>query len=99
MPSRAVTSFSTGSTGSRAPTASVRDRLHRLLTEPVRLAITGAATGHLYWHEQDSYPSVVSYKGKRRAAIWGGLLAGLGLGACLAWALNIFEIAHPENAS
>jgi hypothetical protein len=41
----------------------------------------------------------MSSKGKRRVAIWGGLLAGLGLGACLAWALNIFEIAHPENAS
>ena len=41
----------------------------------------------------------MSFKGKRRVAIRGGLLAGLGLGACLAWALNIFEIAHPENAS
>jgi hypothetical protein len=29
-------------------------------------------------------------------AIWGGLLAGLGLGSCLAWSLNIFEIAHPR---
>ena len=29
-------------------------------------------------------------------AIWGGLLAGLGLGSCLAWSLNIFEIAHPQ---
>jgi hypothetical protein len=29
-------------------------------------------------------------------AILGGLLAGLGLGLCLAWSLNIFEIAHPQ---
>jgi hypothetical protein len=38
----------------------------------------------------------VSFRSKRRAAIWGGLLAGLGLGAAAAWALNVFEIANPQ---
>jgi hypothetical protein len=32
---------------------------------------------------------------KRRVAIWGGLLAGIGQGALLAWLLDIYEIAHP----
>ena len=32
---------------------------------------------------------------KRRVAIWGGLLAGIGLGAVLAWLLDIYEVAHP----
>lgn len=32
---------------------------------------------------------------KRRVAIWGGLLAGVGLGSLLAWLLDIYEIAHP----
>jgi hypothetical protein len=32
---------------------------------------------------------------KRRVAIWGGLLAGIGLGSVLAWLLDIYEIAHP----
>jgi hypothetical protein len=32
---------------------------------------------------------------KRRVAIWGGLLAGVGLGSLLVWLLDIFEIAHP----
>src|SRR5580704_17746052 len=32
---------------------------------------------------------------KRRVAIWGGLLAGIGLGAVLAWLLDIYEIANP----
>ena len=38
----------------------------------------------------------MSSTAKRRLAIWGGLLAGLGLGSCLAWSLNIFEIANPQ---
>ena len=38
----------------------------------------------------------MSSRVKRHTAIWGGLLAGLGLGSCLAWSLNIFEIAHPQ---
>jgi len=37
----------------------------------------------------------MSYRDKRRTAIWGGLLAGVGLGSLLAWLLDIFEIAHP----
>jgi hypothetical protein len=39
----------------------------------------------------------VSVTDNKRLAIWGGLLAGLGLGACLAWALNIFEVANPQS--
>jgi hypothetical protein len=31
-------------------------------------------------------------------AIWGGGLAGLGLGLALAWVLLIFEQAHPQQA-
>jgi len=38
----------------------------------------------------------MSSRAKRRLAIWGGLLAGLGLGSCLAWLLHIFEIALPQ---
>ena len=36
----------------------------------------------------------MSSRDKRRVAIWGGLLAGVGLGSLLAWLLNIYEIAH-----
>ena len=32
---------------------------------------------------------------KRRVAIQGGLLAGVGLGSLLAWLLDIYEVAHP----
>jgi hypothetical protein len=35
------------------------------------------------------------FKDKRRAAIWGGLLLGVGLGSLLRWLLGIFETAHP----
>ncbi len=31
--------------------------------------------------------------------MWGGVLAGLGLGACLAISLHIFEIANSEAQS
>jgi hypothetical protein len=37
----------------------------------------------------------MGFEDKRRAAICGGLLAGIGLGALLAWLLDIFEVAHP----
>jgi len=37
----------------------------------------------------------MSLNDKRRVAIWGGLLAGIGLGSLLAWLLDIFEVAHP----
>lgn len=36
----------------------------------------------------------MSSKDKRRAAVGGGLLAGVGLGSLLAWLLYIYEIAH-----
>ena len=36
---------------------------------------------------------------KQRAAIRGGLLAGVGLGALLTWLLDIYEIAHPTLRS
>jgi hypothetical protein len=38
----------------------------------------------------------MNYRGKRQLATWGGLLAGLGLGSCLALWLSIFEIANPK---
>jgi hypothetical protein len=38
---------------------------------------------------------MMSSRDKRRVAISGGLLAGVGLGSLLAWLLDIFEIAHP----
>jgi hypothetical protein len=40
----------------------------------------------------------MSYRDKRSTAIWGGLLAGVGLGSLLAWLLDIYEIAHPTVA-
>jgi hypothetical protein len=36
-------------------------------------------------------------RGRRRVALWGGLLAGLGLGACLAISLHIFEIGNQNG--
>jgi hypothetical protein len=36
-------------------------------------------------------------KVRRRVALWGGLLAGLGLGACLAISLHIFEIGNQNG--
>jgi len=37
----------------------------------------------------------MSSSDKRRVAIRGGLLAGIGLGSLLTWLLDIYEIAHP----
>ncbi|TVY99910.1 hypothetical protein EAS64_40460 [Trebonia kvetii] len=38
-------------------------------------------------------------RGRRRVALWGGLLAGLGLGACLAISLHVFETANSAAQS
>lgn len=38
---------------------------------------------------------MMSSRGKRRTAIGGGLLVGVGLGSLLTWLLDIYEIAHP----
>jgi hypothetical protein len=37
----------------------------------------------------------MSSSDKRRVAVRGGLLAGIGLGSLLTWLLDIYEIAHP----
>lgn len=37
----------------------------------------------------------MGFEDKRHAAICGGLLAGTGLGALLAWLLDVYEVAHP----
>ena len=37
----------------------------------------------------------MSPRDKRRVAVRGGLLAGIGLGSLLTWLLDIYELAHP----